>query len=327
MKAPKKSEGPRLIKLSAINLGDLSFFRLRETGIKHLVERAEKMRANWGGKPPSPIYKAEQLAKEAIRFLLSEAKAGDDCAARALHRVLEQGVSLMNTAVRQNAGLWTPVQNEANGWPVIFSDCADDKGRRSDLLVHVGSGAFLNVVCSGSLGAKDPRWTETTPFNEWTGRIGAALLELRAASGWLASDDPKPDVFSKRVNQLLEVISESTPTKGIVEAIKYFRTRSGFDDRAEIANLILKWLDWETGGHYERILELRGQVVTHEKILRHQIKSLESKIKEWGVRNSVKYPTAAAFLREYLGPKTTERDIREAIDQQIRAHLYWKKAG
>ncbi len=135
MKAPRKSGGTRLRKLNPINLSDLSFFRLREDGIMQLVECAEKMRSKWGGKPPSPTYKAEQIARESLRYLLLEAKAGNYRAARSLHRVLEEGVSLMNAAVHQKAGPWAPVQNEANGWPVVYSDCADDKSRRGSLLV------------------------------------------------------------------------------------------------------------------------------------------------------------------------------------------------
>ncbi len=150
---------------------------------------------------------------------------------------------------------------------------------------------------------------------------------MKAVAKCLASDDPAPDIFKERVDELLSILPADCPQIGISESIEYFRTRSGFDDRLEIGNLILKWLDWETGGRCEQIFELRITVISTENVLRRGVISLEAKVKEWGAENKIKYPEASFFLRDYLGPKTTERDIREAIQQRIIAHLHWKKEG
>ena len=272
-------------------------------------------------------FACEGQASRAINQLVQMALGGNPYAARALHGAVSEAVWILNSVARKNIDTFRPIGEKAIGWPIIHSDMLDETARNAELLkdLHVGEKSPIRAF---KLATKSLRWTEGEGLNRYLVRLFGNLSFLNAAATCLSQDNPPHNEFERRCDALLPKWQPDGETSGVHAMLMELREGGFPETKARFAKMVSKWLKIDSGGHIERIRELRISNINKEVSDRDTNNRIAAVLKRGGIPNPASKKGVADqgirdWLKENIGHSDVEDEIGNQIRKNIKASLNW----
>lgn len=267
-------------------------------------------------------HSREDSAQKALNQLAAAALKGNPYAARALRRVVEEAVVVLNGVARKRLDLFRPVAEKATGWPIIHSEMPDERERNKALIndLNVGSAAPLRAVKTLS---KCLRWSESNGVNGLTMRYCACLQILASVAALVAQDQCNETEFAVRCDILLKKWSENNAVPGVRTMLLELHDGKDPCHEASLSSMIWSWLHTETGGYPERIRELRKKALNRDVAKRDVNNRLAMKLASQGKPKTSR--TILDYLKHHVWPGSMEVEIQTQMRKLLRSSMNWLK--
>lgn len=272
------------------------------------------------------ILEAEACFSRALSYLRGRAKSGNRDAVRIFHRSVETAVLHLNDLAEKHPETWDPIMELAMGWPIINSYTKEDRQRTDTLMARVGKKAPWRGMSPPGAGERAPKFSPETPLTRIAMEMITAFQNLTPIAGILRYGNPERKKFDSRVECLLQPIQKEKHVRALRFILKtlveHGITKPRHITKTNAVSLCMAYLDQETDRHPEQILELRVQTAYANAWKNTATPEWESKICAYfrKLKGEPGQRERREFLLKFLGPRSVESNIRQAIKMKLAQH-------
>jgi hypothetical protein len=236
-------------------------------------------------------------------------------AARALHRIVEESVMLLNSLVLSRRKVFRAIGQKASGWPVMHSDLPDEIKRNEKIhsVLALGAKSFINAT-KQSPKERQRKHSQTDPATKLTMHFVANLEFLKGISKGLRADDPSQEEFRIRVRKLVKAHRSPSSVFEVIEDCAFLGNPTK-DTLEQYHKLIVRVLRLETKGHPERVRELRPLGVSKASCVTSDFDKLRA---EQALKSN---SAIIMFLKNSKSSSAIERAIGEEIENKLRQRM------